>query len=108
MKERYNGPIAVKIGIRGVTVVRKTTRTIAVFWNGIYFFFTIFENHIPIDMAKPPINNATTTLLTPSQTAAPAAAPAPIVHRGQCALANSAKKTEKIKNAGIMKNFLFI
>ena len=71
----------------------------------MYSFFRIFENHIPIDIAKPPINNATATLLTPSQTAAPAAAPAPIVHNGQCADTVLTKKIEKIAKIGKIKNF---
>ena len=60
----------------------------------MYFFLITLENHIPIDIAKPPINKATTTLLTPSQIAVPAAAPAPIVHKGQCAFAKGIKKID--------------
>lgn len=75
------------------------------FWKGIYFFLGIFENHIPIDIANAPINKATTTLLTPSQRAPAAAAPAPTVHRGQCAEIGLARKIAK---NGKIKNFLFI
>ena len=74
----------------------------------MYLFLGIFENHIPIDIAKAPINKATTTLLTPSQIAPTPAAPAPIVHRGQCAETCFTKKIAKTVKTGKMKIFFCI
>ena len=69
-------------------------------------FFGTLANHIPMDIANAPINNPITTLLTPSHAAPAAAAPAPMVHKGQWAF------TALASNIGIKKiiedNFLIL
>ena len=108
MKDKYNGPRALKIGIKikGITVVKKIIATIRIFWKGTYCFLITLANHIPIDIAKAPIKSATTTGLIPSQIAPAPNAPAPIVQRGQCAITFFDKKIIKGITVNNKKNLV--
>ena len=99
-----------KNGSIGIIVSKNDIKIIMLFWKGIICFFTNLENHHPVDTAKAPINSATTTLLTPSQTAPPAATAAPAVQSGQCActlsLRRGIKKINDKNNVNIFLDFI--